>query len=121
MEMSSFRHKVLASNIANTNTPRYKAKEFDMPTEIEQFQPSGKVSKRLRLNSTSRGHLRGGSAGDNYFASHNLKDPYEVKPNGNTVSMQQQIMKISGNRKGYDAALKLYSTSNELYGAILGK
>jgi flagellar basal-body rod protein FlgB len=55
------------------------------------------------------------------FSSHKLKDPYEVKPNGNNVSIAQQMLKLSQNQQDYNAALKSYSATNNLLSSVIGK
>ena len=70
---------------------------------------------------TSNHHLVGSRGEEEKFSSHKLQDPYEVKKNGNNVSMQQQITKLSQNKNEYAAAVKAYSTTNSLFSTVLGK
>lgn len=121
MELSSFRHETLAKNVANINTPGYKADEVYMPDEYDDLAGKGKKSRRVNLAKTSSGHIAGSKGGDGRFQSEKLQDPYEVKANGNNVSMAQQMGKISENRNDYNMVMKGYSTLNSLYGTVLGK
>jgi flagellar basal-body rod protein FlgB len=116
----SFRHKVLSQNIANINTPGYKANEVKMPENIADLELS-KGRRRLSLINTAYKHMKGRYAETNQFEIEKLKDPFEVKPNGNNVSLNQQITKISQNQTAYDAALKTYSISTGLISTALGK
>lgn len=121
LELSSFRHKVLSQNMANVNTPGYKADEVDTPTRYEDLTGKGKASKRIRLAKTASKHLDGEQKASGKYNSHKLKDPYEIKPNGNNVSLPQQMTKLSQNQQEYGAALKSYGATNDLISTVLGK
>jgi flagellar basal-body rod protein FlgB len=122
LEISAFRHKVLTQNIANVNTPSYKADEVTTPTQYDDLTDGAIKSRKVSLKITSGKHInnkRNGGSGK--LSSHKLKDPYEVKPNGNNVSIAQQMMKLSQNQQDYNAALKSYSATNNLLSSVIGK
>lgn len=121
LELSSFRHKTLAQNVANVNTPGYKADEVEMPDDFDGLVGRGASSRKIAMARTSSGHIGGSKGSNGKFASHKLKDPYEVKKNGNNVSMAQQMSKVSSNKKDYEVAVKGYATLNSLYGTVVGK
>lgn len=120
LEVSAFRNKVLSQNVANINTPGYKADEVSMPEKYEDLSDGGK-STRIAMKVTSYKHISGTNAPQSKLSSHKLKDPDEIKKNGNNVSMRQQMAKISQNKNDYNAAVKAYATSNALYSSVLGK
>lgn len=120
LEVSAFRNKVLSQNMANINTPGYKADEVSMPEKYEDLSGDGR-SARLGMKVTSYKHISGTNAPQGKFSSHKLKDPDEIKKNGNNVSMRQQMAKISQNKNDYTAAVKAFATSNALYSSVLGK
>lgn len=66
-------------------------------------------------------HLQGSNKSTEHFSKEKLKDPYEIKPNGNNVSIAQQMTKLSQNQQDYNAGLKAYSTMNALVSAVIGK
>jgi flagellar basal-body rod protein FlgB len=119
--LSSFRHKVLAQNIANVNTPGYKADEVEIPDNYEDLVGTGRISRKISMKKTSSKHISGIGDSNGNFASHKLKDPYEIKKNGNNVSMIQQTSKISQNQSNYNSAVKGYATLNSLYSTVIGK
>jgi flagellar basal-body rod protein FlgB len=121
LELSSFRHKTLAENVANINTPGYKAEDVDIPKEYNEIVGKGKMTRKIGMSCTSSKHLSGNKGSSGKFSSHKLKDPYEVKKNGNNISMNQQMTKIAQNKNEYNAALKGYATLNSLYGTVVGK
>jgi flagellar basal-body rod protein FlgB len=120
LKLASFKHKILANNVANINTPGYKANEVATPQKAEDLQNVAK-SKKLRLTTTSNKHLAGYNQQYHNFAVNKLKDPDELKPNGNNVSLSQQLTKISQNQINYDTALQAYKSSSGLITSVLGK
>jgi flagellar basal-body rod protein FlgB len=119
LELAAFRHKVLSTNIANLNTPGYKADEVPKASsELDLVKPR---HKKLKLKVTSYGHMRGNARYSNDLPVEKLKDPDEVKMNGNNVSLRQQMSKLSDNQIEYDSNLQTYKATTSLFGVVLGK
>lgn len=122
LDIVSFRHKILSQNIANLNTPGYKADEVAIPKTLNGLVDRQKlIRKSISLVTTSNKHNKGSNQSTNKFVTQKLPDPYEIKPNGNNVSLAQQVTKISQNQIAYDTALKAYSSINSLLSTVLGK
>src|SRR5690554_945002 len=104
------RHKILASNIANADTPNYKARDIDFASElkkaVEQGRPAG---GGLELARTSERHLAGqGTA----IASQELlyRVPDQPSLDGNTVDMDRERTQFADNAVRYQAALTLINS-----------
>ena len=121
LELSSFKHKVLSQNLANVNTPGYKADDVEIPNNYSDLAGDGKLSHKVKMARTSDKHMAGSPASESKFSSHKLRDPYETKMNGNNVSLAQQTTKLSQNKNDYTASVKAYSTTNALFSSVLGK
>jgi|GEM_PF-417855 len=121
LELSSFKHKVLSQNLANVNTPGYKAHDVEIPSNYNDLAGDGKLRHKVKMARTSDKHLVGSPDSENKFSSHKLQDPYETKMNGNNVSLTQQTTKLSQNKNDYAASVKAYSTTNALFSSVLGK
>ena len=73
----------------------------------------------MRIASTNPAHITG-SAGNSAFATGgNAK--YDVKPAGNAVNLEDEMMKVAANQMDYQAATSLYSRSMGLFRTALGK
>lgn len=120
MNIVSLRHKILGENIANLNTPGYKANEVTMPSSTKELASANSL-KRIALKTTSSKHISGNIKNNHYYAVHKLKDPLEIKKNGNNVSLAQQINKASQNQTAYDTGLKISASLNSLITTALGK
>jgi flagellar basal-body rod protein FlgB len=119
---SSFKHQVLSENIANLNTPKYKAEDVEMPTKYEDLVSVNKNSKQIGMRKTNNLHMAGSrKSNDGKFSRIKLKKSIENKPNGNNVSLSQQMLKISDNQQSYNEVLKAYAVTNNLTNVVLGK
>lgn len=107
------KHEVLATNIANANTPKYKAKDVAAPN-ILSAKKRKVTSPRVKLKSTHRHHIkpRRLSSSDKH---HVIEDKSgEMKPNKNNVDLAKQVSKIAANSDDVSVALKNYRSSFDL-------
>ena len=96
------RQRVLSENVANANTPNYKANDLK-PLSFEH--ELGQAGGQLQLVSTDAGHLQPKSAG----ASGDLTTITEDRTiGGNTVSMEDELMKVSQTGADYQLMINLY-------------
>jgi flagellar basal-body rod protein FlgB len=111
-------HEVLARNVANADTPKYLALELE-PTD---FRREVKASMRLAgVARTDAGHLKGTGAGAVEDVSiREIDDPYEMSESGNSVSLEQQAVKLSRNAMDYQLAVTLYQKSVAMVRAAIG-
>lgn len=100
LRLRSQRSEVLAANIANADTPHYKARDFDFATAY-----SGAVGKStLALARTSPRHLPAASAD---FGGLRLqyRNPVQPSIDGNTVEADAEVGRFSDNAIRFQAAL----------------
>ncbi|HHY11854.1 MAG TPA: flagellar basal body rod protein FlgB [Firmicutes bacterium] len=88
------RHELLANNVANSETPGYKAERLDFEDYLrEAIQP------RLRLAATNPLHVQKGYPGT---AAVTL-DRSSVTPDGNSVDIDREMAEVSANALYYTA------------------
>jgi len=120
LEWAQSRQKVLAENVANADTPGYRARDLTQP----KFEPAGTGSldgfRPVALATTEPGHIAGFGSGATSFRSHNDVH-YEVRPTGNAVNLEEEMMKVAANQMDYRTATTLYSHSLNLIKTALGK
>jgi len=91
---------VLASNIANTNTPGFRPKEL-LRVEDEEFGGT------LAMVRTEQEHYRSGSVPE----SHDMKvvsdEAFVAGLDGNNVSIEREMSKLEANDLRYQAATRL--------------
>jgi flagellar basal-body rod protein FlgB len=100
---------VLATNIANADTPNYKARDIDFSDVLSQAENGSGVtgpgfSGPLPLAVTQAAHI---SLSDGYTPAADLKyrNPYQASLDGNTVEMPVEQAAFSENNVRYQASL----------------
>jgi flagellar basal-body rod protein FlgB len=118
MSMLGERQKVLARNIANANTPGYVAKDIDQKNFAKMLagMQSGKRQGggRLAMQVSDPAHISGagGKAAKAYKVV--ASPDSETTLNGNTVVLEEQVMRVAETRMRYEAAAGLYEKSMSL-------
>ncbi len=100
------RQQVLANNIANADTPNYKARDFDFGRELSRAMDNGAAGGGLALRTTAAGHIpaqgHGRDVGDLLY-----RVPAQPSLDGNTVDMDVERVQFADNAVRYQAALTL--------------
>jgi len=105
LKMREMRMEIIASNIANAETPGYKAKRLDFE---DALQRAVDVDGNLSMKSNDDRHFNVGNGGFNNLEPRVYEDPSGVvTPNGNTVNREQEMVRMQENRIMYDAAVQL--------------
>jgi len=100
------RQRVLAENVANANTPGYKARDVAEPDFAKLLAGT---SSRLALATTAQGHLAGGAGADGKHGSRVRERPADVTASGNTVMLEEEMMKVSQTASEYELTSGLYA------------
>ena len=107
LDLRSLKHNVTVSNIANQDTPNYKA--FDIIVEEEMKKVMGQ-GKELGLNKTHRGHLPGKAVrGHDVKPGMDNTSQLSLKRDGNTVDIDTEMAKLSENSLMYDSLAQIIS------------
>jgi flagellar basal-body rod protein FlgB len=121
LEWTQSRQKVLAENVANADTPGFQARDL---TPLK-FEPAGGAGgadgvSPVALATTERGHIPGlGSTGSTFQSRSDAH--YEVRPTGNAVNLEEEMMKVAANQMDFQTASALYTHSLGLIKIALGK
>lgn len=107
LNLRAARQELIASNIANADTPNYKAKDIDFASAL-QGALSGNTAK-LPLSATAASHL-GGDSGDRVMgAPVQYRAALQPSADGNTVDMDVERAQFADNALRYEASLKFIS------------
>jgi len=107
MQWQQARQQVLAENVANADTPDYQPKDL-APLDFSQ-----QLAAALPLERTSADHIAAVSDAGSQFAASG-GGPFEIRPRGNAVSHEDEMMKVATNQMDYEAATELYTHSLNL-------
>ena len=75
----------------------------------------------LGLARTSAAHLAGPSGGADAAFALDRRGGFEVRPGGNAVNLEDEMLKVASNQMDYQAATALYSRGLGLIKTALGK
>src|SRR5512134_2454795 len=102
LSLRARRQQVLAANIANADTPNYKARDFDFSAALKNAI-AGRSGGNLPLASTSGRHLQG--SGDNGPARLMYRQELQSSVDGNTVNMDVERAQFAENAIQYEAGI----------------
>lgn len=105
------RHEVLANNIANADTPNYKARDFDFSTALSRATQQAQAERSgPALATTSSRHIPGGMAGNRSAQELFYRVPGQPSLDGNTVDMERERVQFTDNAVRYQASLTLLTS-----------
>lgn len=99
----TYRQELLASNIANADTPNYKARDIDFKGALEAAQ-AGRAQGGLGLARTSPRHL-GSEANDAFGGAVQYRTEFQPNVDGNTVNMDVERAAFAENAIQMEAML----------------
>jgi flagellar basal-body rod protein FlgB len=118
MQWHQERQRILAENVSNADTPNFRPRDLVAP-KFNGSSPA--IGSTLVLAQTSPAHIAGtNSAGAPQFRT-DRRGGYEVRPAGNAVSLEDEMLKVAANQMDYQAATTLYSKSLGLIRTALGR
>lgn len=101
------RQELLASNIANADTPNYKARDIDFASALQGALGGG--AARLPVAATAPRHL-GAASGESVLGAPVLyRVPSQPSADGNTVEMDAERAQFADNALRYEAGVKFAS------------
>jgi flagellar basal-body rod protein FlgB len=119
MQWHEERQRVLAENVSNSNTPNFKPRDLVEP----KFEVgSGKIdggATTLAMARTSTSHIAAEGADPSF--DQNSHAGFLTRPAGNSVSLEDEMLKVSSNQMDYAAVTSLYSKSLQLLKTAIGK
>jgi flagellar basal-body rod protein FlgB len=114
------RQNVLSQNVANADTPGYVARDVK-PMDFESLLKSTQGGGfQPGLTTTDARHIAITPTSQGDFASGDSPD-VEANPLGNSVSLEQEMIKVSDTQAQFQAATNLYSKAISLMRTAIGK
>lgn len=108
------RQSVVSANIANANTPGYKAKDIKSFKDVVSQGPQPTIG----MKATRPQHVQ--TVHETSFVQAE-EDPSALEgPDGNTVSVEQQMLKSIDAERQHSRAVTIYQTSLGILRASIG-
>ncbi|MBF0356466.1 MAG: flagellar basal body rod protein FlgB [Alphaproteobacteria bacterium] len=104
MAWATKREHVLSRNIANADTPGF------LPSDIRELTFKKALSEAAppQVSVTDPGHMAGTPVPTSRFRIEKQRAPEEISPNGNGVTLEEQMMKVGDTKGKFDMAANLY-------------
>ncbi|WP_299166197.1 FlgB family protein [uncultured Tateyamaria sp.] len=109
------RQAVVAQNVANADTPGYVGR--DLPSFQEMYAPS--ESGTLMQRATRSGHMHGSTEGT--MEGVMREDRSFAAPDGNTVSIETEMMRATEAKRQHDRSLAIYKSAMNVIRSSLGR
>ena len=112
------RQDVLAQNVANADTPKYVAHDLK-PLDFKDRVHTPAFANAATLRVTNPHHIAihpGGSAAFDDMETHDV----EASPNGNSVSLEAEMIKVADTQAQFQAAANLYAKAMTLMKTAIG-
>ena len=117
----SERGEVLAQNVANADTPNYRAKDLARISFSQELarerRLSGGVGQPRRTNAQ---HLQG-SKSVRTFEIEDRPNKTESKLNGNTVGIEQQLISVGETQSEFQLTISLYRKHLDMLRTAIGR
>lgn len=139
MQWHQTRQKLLAENVANADMPGFKPRDLANPDlgrgagagagagmggaasfgAMALAQPVGASGSGLAVTSPS--HIALAQAGEGPGADPRRVKGFEIRPSGNGVNLEEEMMKSGDNQADYQLASSMYQKSLETLKIAIGK
>ena len=118
MRWHQTRQGLLAENVANAETPGYRGRDL---AQFDFAKQSGAFSTAtVTTVATNPTHFSVSSSEGSAFGAQRMAN-FEITPEGNGVSLEDEMMKVTTNMMDYQAATGLYQKSIKVLKTALGR
>lgn len=107
------RQTLIAQNVANADTPGYRARD------LEAFRPAASAQDVFAPRATRAGHGEVSAAA--LLAARTVDTPGPESLNGNTVDLEDQLVRGAEAQERHALALGIYGTAIDLMRAAIGR
>jgi flagellar basal-body rod protein FlgB len=105
LKYRQLRQELIASNIANAETPGYKAKKIDFEEALARALD---VDDELKMKTSDSKHFNVGGGGFNNLQPEIYEDSNGITSmDGNNVDRDQEMAEMAENKIMYDASVQL--------------
>ena len=109
LSLRSDRQRLIASNIANADTPGYVARDMDFAQALKEATGAARPAGQLAVSQP--GHLGGSAGGARAEANLLYATPSQTNLDRNTVDMDRERASFADNAIKYEATLRFINSS----------
>lgn len=127
LRVRSQRQELIAGNIANADTPNYKARDIDFKSAMTQAMASQAQPSKVSgggLDKTATGHMNGMGGGNSYAGPNEplFRPIIQGSVDGNSVDMDVERNQFVDNGLRYEASINMINGQiKKMLAAIQGQ
>jgi flagellar basal-body rod protein FlgB len=114
------RQKVISQNVANADTPNYISQDLGKADFSQMVSNINQNKMHVTMKQSNPLHQAAPNQSPNPKVAKN-KSPYEVEPDGNSVNLEEQMVKASETQMNYTLMLNLYRNAADMIRTSIGK
>ena len=118
MRWHQTRQGLLAENVANAETPGYRGRDLAQYDFADR--QAGFSSAAVTTTATQPMHFSVSSSEGGAFGAQRMAN-FEITPEGNGVTLEDEMMKVTTNLMDYQAATSLYQKSIKILRTAMGR
>ena len=111
------RQDILSQNVANADTPAYVARDL---RELDFGETLKSEVRGGRMITTNARHINIAPSRISKFEDYETPDQ-EANPNGNAVSLEQEMIKVSETQAQFAAAANIYAKTITMMKTAIGR
>jgi flagellar basal-body rod protein FlgB len=112
------RQGLLAENVANAETPGFRGRDlaqYDFADRSSGFSSAG-----VTTTATQPMHFSVSSSEGSAFGAQRMAN-FEITPEGNGITLEDEMMKVTTNMMDYQAATSIYQKSIKILKTAMGR
>ena len=118
MHWHQARQGLLAENVANAETPGYRGRDLAQYNFADRTSASS--SAMVTTTATQPMHFSVSSSEGSSFGAQRMAN-FEITPEGNGVTLEDEMMKVTTNMMDFQAATSLYQKSIKIPKTAMGR
>jgi flagellar basal-body rod protein FlgB len=118
MRWHQTRQGLLAENVANAETPGFRGRDLTQYDFADRS--SGISSASVTTAATQPMHFSVSSSEGSAFGAQRMAN-FEITPEGNGVTLEDEMMKVTTNMMDFQAATTLYQKSIKILKTAMGR
>ncbi len=118
LNVRAFRQEILASNIANADTPHYKARDIDFKSALASAMGRSPNMGPLSMDKTAQGHMDASGA-NRFGAAVKYRSELQSSVDGNTVNMDTERSAFAENAIQMEALVAFVNQQFRMMNAAL--
>jgi flagellar basal-body rod protein FlgB len=118
MRWHQTRQGLLAENVANAETPGYRGRDL---AQYDFAKRASSLASSTSISTTATQPMHFSVASENGAFGAQRMANFEITPEGNGITLEDEMMKVSTNLMDYQAATSIYQKSVKILKTALGR